>query len=83
MFKACAEFRSESLEDLNLENGKHFTAKCKLALKKCEDLYAGVIDKVRKRHQQQKQSVEEKAKIKTEKEEALKKLDPKESLKRS
>ena len=71
--KACAEFRSESLEDLNLENGKHFTANGKLALNKCEDLYAGVIDKVRKRHQQEKQSVEEKEIIKKEKAEALKK----------
>ncbi len=71
-FKACAEFRSETLEDLNLENGKHFTANGKLALKTCEDLYAGVIDKMRKRHQQDKQSVEAKVKIKKETEEALK-----------
>ena len=61
-FQGCANFRSESLEALNLEDGKQFTANGKLALKRCEDLYTNVIDKVRKRHQLDKQSAEEKEK---------------------
>ncbi|MFM7987606.1 MAG: hypothetical protein ACKPKO_50655, partial [Candidatus Fonsibacter sp.] len=53
----------------------------KLALKKCEDLYAGVIQNVRMRHQLEKPSVEDKDRVKRKKEEALKKLDPKAALK--
>jgi hypothetical protein len=76
-FQGCANFRSESLEALNLEDGKQFTANGKLALKRCEDLYTNVIDKVRKRHQLDKQSAEEKEKEKKKKRKLLKSWIPK------
>ena len=79
-FRACAEFKRDELEDLDLAHGRQVTANGKLALKKCEDLYSSVIDRIRAKRTSDKKSEEEKARIEKEKEEVLKKLDPKAAL---
>jgi hypothetical protein len=79
-FRACAEFKRDELEDLDLAHGRQVTANGKLALKKCEDLYSSVIDRIRAKRTSDKKSEEDKARIEKEKEEVLKKLDPKAAL---
>lgn len=48
-FRACADFKDAELEALDLEHGRQVTANGKLALKKCEDLYTSIIDKIKKK----------------------------------
>ena len=76
-FRACADFKDAELEALDLEHGRQVTANGKLALKKCEDLYTAIIDKIRKKKMFEKRSEEEKAKLEAETEERLKAIDPK------
>ena len=66
---------------MDLEHGRQVTANGKLALKKCEDLYTAIIDKIRKKRMFEKRSEEEKTKLEAEKEERLKAIDPKAALK--
>ena len=80
-FRACADFKDAELEALDLEHGRQVTANGKLALKKCEDLYTAIIDKIRKKKMFEKRSEEETAKLEAEKEERLKAIDPKAALK--
>ena len=62
-FRACAEFKRDELEDLDLAHGRQVTTNGKLAVNKCEDLYSSVIDRIRAKRTSDKQSEAEKARI--------------------
>ena len=80
-FSACALYKKENVDSLSLEDGKAYTANGALALGKCEDLYAKIIEKIRLRNHNEKLQKEEHERREKEREDILLKTDPKVALK--